>query len=199
MKKFIIFILILAAIYAAVKLSIGSPDESIPLATSETSGTNGTPIDVADSDLPQKEQIAADRISANYSGYGPGGKEEHGSVTASSSTLARDGAVFSGGVTFDMGTITSTPVKDKLIEHLKSADFFDVAKHPTATFTITSATASQVQGTLTMKGIAKPVTLPLAFDSATNTFSSTVRVNMEDFGITQVFTDKEFVLTVTVR
>ena len=197
MKKLLILIIVLAAIYAAVKLSIKSPDQAIPSATSDATGD--TSAVAGSSDIAQEEQIAASRVTAEYSGYGPGGKEEHGSVKASQSTLSRTGATFKGSVTFDMTTITSTPVKDKLIEHLKGKDFFDVATHPTATFTITESNDSQIKGNLTMKGITKPVTLPLSFDETTSVFSSTVRVNMEDFGIKQAFTDKEFVLKVSVK
>lgn len=197
MKKFFIIILILAAAFVLVKASIKSPDESIPSATENTS--ENTSEVASNSDVAQKEEIAADSITATYTGYGPGGKVENGSVQASQSTLSRTGAVFAGSVTFDMKTITSTPVKDKLIEHLKGKDFFDVATYPTATFTITDATETQVKGNLTMKGITKPITLPLSFNEATSEFSSTVRVDMTQFGIDQTFTDDEFVLTIKVK
>lgn len=47
--------------------------------------------------------------------------------------------------------------------HLKAADFFDVAKHPTATFKSTKISAGEkgtflVEGELTIKGRKKPVT-----------------------------------------
>lgn len=49
-------------------------------------------------------------------------------------------------------------------DHLRGEDFFDVAKHPTITFTSTSVTKGsdgkyKVKGNLTMKGITKPVEL----------------------------------------
>jgi polyisoprenoid-binding protein YceI len=47
--------------------------------------------------------------------------------------------------------------------HLKSADFFDVANHPPASFTLTSFTRTGDQATatgeLTIRGLTKPVTL----------------------------------------
>src|SRR6476646_7826009 len=51
---------------------------------------------------------------------------------------------------------------DRRDAHLKSADFFDVAKFPTLTFTSGKVTAGEegkfkVEGTLTMHGISKPV------------------------------------------
>ena len=47
--------------------------------------------------------------------------------------------------------------------HLRSPDFFDVAKHPTLAFTSTQVTANAddltIVGDLTIRGITKPVTL----------------------------------------
>jgi polyisoprenoid-binding protein YceI len=200
MKKIIIILLVLAAAFVAVKLSIKSPDQSIPSASEETTGDTSAVSGVSKTgDSAEVEQISADRITASFTGYKPGGKTENGTVSASKSTLSRTGSVFSGAVTFDMTTISSTPVKEDLIKHLKNEDFFDVVKYSTATFSITSATNTQVKGTLTMKGITKPVTLPLSFDSTTKEFSSTVRVSMKDYGINQTFTDDEFVLTVKIK
>ena len=51
----------------------------------------------------------------------------------------------------------------KLDEHLKSADFFDAEKYPTATFKSTKVTMKdghlKVVGHLTLHGVTKPVTL----------------------------------------
>lgn len=53
---------------------------------------------------------------------------------------------------------------DKFNEHLQSADFFETAKFPEATFKSTKVTFKgekpvKVDGNLTIKGITKPVTL----------------------------------------
>jgi polyisoprenoid-binding protein YceI len=67
-----------------------------------------------------------------------------------------------------MNSITCSDLKDpeynaKLVGHLKSADFFDVAKSPEAVFTITnpvdlSKAVTEVHGNLTIKGITNPLT-----------------------------------------
>ncbi|MFP5353087.1 MAG: YceI family protein [Actinomycetota bacterium] len=61
----------------------------------------------------------------------------------------------------DMGSVdTGNADRDA---HLKSADFFDVEKHPTMTFVSRSIAKRgddyKVEGDLTIKGITKPVTL----------------------------------------
>jgi polyisoprenoid-binding protein YceI len=82
--------------------------------------------------------------------------------------------------------------------HLKSADFFDVEKFPTATFKSTKVTKKGkgkllVAGDLTMHGITKPVTLTVngpspvftsPFGSLVRAFSATTKLNREDFGLT---------------
>ena len=75
--------------------------------------------------------------------------------------------IVSGSFTIDMSTIANTDLtdkgyNDKLVGHLKSPDFFDVAKFPEAVFTITkpvdlTKSVTDVHGTLTVKGITKPL------------------------------------------
>lgn len=80
--------------------------------------------------------------------------------------------------------------------HLKSPDFFDAAKYPTITFTsgkITPGTDGKlkVEGTLSMHGVTKPVTLDAAFlgsgpdlDGAPRAgFEATLKLDRKDFGV----------------
>lgn len=65
--------------------------------------------------------------------------------------------VKSGEVTVDMKSLKNTDLKDatdngKLVGHLSSPDFFDVAKYPTSTFKITSVTPAKMKNTYTIKG-----------------------------------------------
>jgi polyisoprenoid-binding protein YceI len=79
--------------------------------------------------------------------------------------------------------------------HLKSAEYFDVENHPTATFASTGVRESGdkyvLDGVFTLKGIAKPVSLELEFNG-TNPgmghgevagFTASVVLNRKDFGI----------------
>ena len=79
---------------------------------------------------------------------------------------------------------------------LRSPNFFDVAKFPTITFTSGKITQGEtgrlkVEGTLTMHGVTKPVTLDAAFlgsgpglDGATRAgFEATTTIDRKAFGI----------------
>jgi len=57
---------------------------------------------------------------------------------------------------------------DKRDDHLRSADFLDVVKYPTISFTSTSsdrtgANSYTVEGDITIRGIVKPVTLDVEY------------------------------------
>ena len=89
----------------------------------------------------------------------------HGKVPARGGTVVIDREARTGrvDVEFDPNAVaTGVP---KFEEHLRSPDFFEVAKHPTANFKSSQITFDEkgapktVVGDLTIKGITKPVTL----------------------------------------
>jgi polyisoprenoid-binding protein YceI len=82
-------------------------------------------------------------------------------------------------------------------KHLRSADFFEVEKYPTLTFTSTSVTPRgennyDVVGDLAVHGVTRQVTLPASFLGAAqdpwgNTkfvFEAELTLNRKDFGLT---------------
>ncbi|ASK32063.1 polyisoprenoid-binding protein [Chryseobacterium sp. T16E-39] len=84
----------------------------------------------------------------------------------------KDGKLESGKFVADMNSLTSVDLKDdadqlgKLNGHLKSGDFFEVEKFPTASYEITKVTPAAegdyntlLDGNLTIKGITKPLQL----------------------------------------
>lgn len=84
---------------------------------------------------------------------------------------------------------TDTP---DLTKHLKTADFFDVAKYPEATFVSTSikpggdkGASHTVTGNLTLHGVTKSVTFPATINVTPDVASvdSTFSINRKDFGI----------------
>lgn len=85
----------------------------------------------------------------------------------------------------------------KFDDHLKNQDFFNVEKHPTATFVskkveVTGEKTAKVTGDLTLVGVTKPVTLDVTFNQKgpnpyskkeTVGFSATGTIKRSEFGI----------------
>jgi polyisoprenoid-binding protein YceI len=97
-------------------------------------------------------------------------------------------------VTIEAASISTRD--EKRDNHLKSPDFFDVAKFPTVTFKSTKIVAGKdgaitVTGDLTMRGVTKPVTLEGAITNAITDpqgnsrrgVSVTGKLNRKDFGV----------------
>ena len=93
-------------------------------------------------------------------------------------------------ITIKMDSITTK--SDGLAKHLKTADFFDVAKYPEATFVSTAIKAGgengashTVTGNLTMHGVTKSVTFPATINVTGDvaTVESTFSINRKDFGL----------------
>ena len=97
--------------------------------------------------------------------------------------------------TIDVASVNTRD--EKRDGHLKSPDFFDVAKYPTITFKSTKvekagAGALKVTGNLTMKGVTKQVVLDVAGPSAEvkdpygnvrRGLSATTQLDRKDFGV----------------
>ncbi len=120
-----------------------------------------------------------------------------GKFDATSGKVVYDKEAKSGSldVTVDMNSINFG--NPKLNEHAKSAELFDAAKFPTATFSgkftkFSGATPTEAQGTLTMHGVTKPVTLQInAFKCMQSPMSkkevcgadASANINRADFGV----------------
>ena len=114
-----------------------------------------------------------------------------GTVVVDDSDVAKS----SVDVTIDATTVdTREPDRDK---HLKSADFFDVANHPTITFKSTKVEAAEpgklkVTGGVTIRGVTKQVVLDVTVPKSPikdpwgqqrTAVSGTTKINRQDFGV----------------
>lgn len=119
---------------------------------------------------PDKFQVDTKASSLIWIGKKVTG-EHTGTVRLSSGELKSDGKTISqGNFEIDLTSITVTDLTDKesnnkLVGHLKSDDFFSVAKHPKAKFVLTSAdpkTGNEyiIKGNLTIKGITNEIQFP---------------------------------------
>jgi polyisoprenoid-binding protein YceI len=109
--------------------------------------------------------------------------------------LDKDAGTGTVSVTVDTGTINFG--HENVNEHVKSADMLDVAKFPNATYEgkltkFKAGAPTQVEGTLTLHGVAKPVTLTVnKFKCMQNPMTkkdvcgadASATINRADFGV----------------
>jgi polyisoprenoid-binding protein YceI len=98
------------------------------------------------------------------------GGSHHGTLAVKGGTLDTvKGALTGGEVMIDMTTLKDVDLDDKemnskLVNHLKSEDFFSIEKNPTSTLKITKVEMkgpkAEITADLTIKGITKPITFP---------------------------------------
>ena len=109
-----------------------------------------------------------DQSTLEWKGFKPTGFHNGTVAIKEGGFTVANGNLTAGSFVFDMAAITvlDIPADDdgnaKLVKHLAGADFFDVEKFATATFTITEVTnANLVKGDLTIKGITKSIEFPV--------------------------------------
>ncbi|NCT08711.1 MAG: YceI family protein [Flavobacteriia bacterium] len=181
MKKSIVIVVILAAVFTAFK---SAEKESVVLNEEVKTNLNfvADNVDVTASVL-------------NWKGSKPLGTHS-GTVTLKSGNLELKNGALKGGVfVVDLTSIKNldmagTDGAEKIEGHLKSADFFDVEKYPTATFTITKVkkegTKLAVTGNLQIKDVTKSITIPamIATENGVTVFKSEVfNINRTDFNV----------------
>lgn len=121
----------------------------------------------------------------------------HGAFEKVSGTLSYDAASpdrSKAEAVIDAASITTH--QEQRDEHLRSADFFDVAKYPQLTFQSKTVSSNgnelRVTGDLTIKGIAKEIVLKAELPSAELKdpfgnvkigLSASTKVNRKDFGL----------------
>ncbi len=115
----------------------------------------------------------------------------------------------SGALHFDPKNMAASSVEATIVvtsvttgaadrdNHLRSADFFDIANYPEMTFKstrvqLTGDNAAKVTGNLTIRGKTLPVTLDVEFLGQVDSpfgdkrvgFTATTKINREDWGLT---------------
>ncbi|WP_404985105.1 YceI family protein [Chryseobacterium sp. M5] len=157
--KRILFSLAIPALFTVVSCSKEKPVTSDANEVTTTKDGSRFVLDTLNSNVEWKGYKVFK--SENTSHFGTI-KFESGDVTV------KDGKLESGKFVADMASLTSEDLKnkkddlEKLNGHLKSADFFEVEKFPTASYEITKVSPSVegdyntiLDGNLTIKGITK--------------------------------------------
>jgi polyisoprenoid-binding protein YceI len=148
---------------------------------------------------PVKYTIDPDHTYPSFEADHMGGLSTlRGKFNSSKGTIVLDREAQTGSVEVMVDTASLDFGHDKLNEHAKSPDMFDVKKFPTATYTgklvrFVNGAPTEAEGTFTLRGVTKPVTLkidrflckphPMLKKEACGA-NATATLNREDFGIT---------------
>ncbi|HXJ58127.1 MAG TPA: YceI family protein [Candidatus Dormibacteraeota bacterium] len=115
----------------------------------------------------------------------------NGGFTNFSGTLPVSGGKIVGNPTIQIDMASTWADVDRLTGHLKSPDFFDVAKFPQSSFAVTSVEPpgpdgkSKVTGNLTLHGVTKSIAFPATIQVSDEaaTVKADFAINRKDFGI----------------
>ena len=147
-----------------------------------------------------KKEIKTDKSKVVWKGYKVTGSHQ-GTIALKSGFLNFDNDKLTGGeFVIDMTTLGSTDLegeyKGKLDGHLKSDDFFGVAKYPTAKLVLTKVKASgknayNVKGNLTIKGKTNAVSFTISIYGSKATAALKIDRTKYDvkYGSTSFFDD----------
>jgi polyisoprenoid-binding protein YceI len=120
------------------------------------------------------------------------GKHEGKFEKITGSVTLAGGKAEGGRVTLDADTSSVKSDQGDLDKHLKSPDFFDVAKYPKATFTSsqikaggTDGATHTITGELDLHGVKKTISFPATITVGADSVSGTAEfvINRKDFGI----------------
>jgi len=136
-----------------------------------------------------KFNLSGDNTKVTFVGTKPQGKHVGGfkTLTGTASYNGNDPTTLQFNVEIDMtSTYTDT---EKLTNHLKSPDFFDVKNNPKSKFVSTKVEKSgdeyKVSGKLTLNGKTKDVSFPAKVEAGGDklTLTSNFKINRHDWSV----------------
>ncbi len=186
MRKYLTLIILLVAAFTS---SCANPAANKPKATvadaapeSNSSKPAGTETLIISPENSKVEFVAA-KVTRSHQGSF---KQFAGTIDLNSNSMP------DSRVSIDIDTASVVTDEPDLTAHLKTADFFDVAKFPKATFTSTkiepsntSGATHTVTGNLELHGVKKSLTFPATIQVTSDGAAVTAEfaINRRDFGI----------------
>lgn len=133
-----------------------------------------------------------------------------GTMAFSAGKIQAEGEKVKGGsFTVDMTSIKTTDdnydvsnhkTPEKLIGHLSSPDFFDVADHPTASFEISGSEGNRVLGKLTIRGITHEETVEnVSYNETENSWTGKLVFDRKKYDVVWDSPMKEMVLSDSIE
>lgn len=139
----------------------------------------------------QKLEVNTKKSSIEWLGKKIGGQHEGNIQLQSGYFELKEDKIIIGKFIVDMKTITNTDLEDegynqKLVDHLKSDDFFGVEKYPTANFVVTQSEKfrdgkATITGDITIKGKTESISFELLRTG--NEYSTKIDIDRSKFNV----------------
>jgi polyisoprenoid-binding protein YceI len=175
--------LVLSSLVVAGLLTTG-----IAFSSFRASGPAASEITAPDSRTLNLAKTTSFKVDATQSNLAWTAKKVTGGHTGSvkiakGEVLVDKHKVVGGSIEMDMTSISDVDKSERLVNHLKSDDFFSAGKFPVSTFKITKMSPIKgakagspnciVEGDLTIKGISNPLSFPATIQVKGNTLTAT--------------------------
>jgi polyisoprenoid-binding protein YceI len=164
----------------APKATVGSTQPSAAASAATKPATNAAATSWTIQNADSKLEFVGSKVT---------GKHDGGFKTFSGTAKLTGDKADGGSVTVEIDTSSIFTDDEKLTAHLSGPDFFDIAKHPKATFTSTEIKADgdkyTVTGNLDLHGKTKSISFPatIAISGDAVTVKSEFSINRKDFDI----------------
>jgi len=168
---------------------VGCAETKTPPASAAKEAAPGAPAAAA-ADPAKGKQFTLDQGKIEFIGTKPEGKHRGGfsKFVGYAKTGAGDKPI--EAITVDIDTESIWSDDEKLTGHLMNQDFFDVKKHPKATFVSKSIEPApggyKVTGDLTLLGTTKTIEFPATITVAGDRldFAGDIEISRKEFGMT---------------
>ena len=180
--------IISSLLFIGVLLTVGCKDPGANVAPAQVEDTA-----VAPAAAPSKQEgqaLAINPSNSKIEFVGAKVTASHdGGFTDFGGTLTLGSPPEKSAIDLTIQTASLYADKEKLTKHLKSPDFFDVEKFPTATFRSTeikkAGDAYTVTGDLTLHGVTKRISFPASLASSAEKLDANAEfsINRKDFAI----------------
>lgn len=173
-------------ITALVFTGCKDPGADVTAATVDSTDSKGGAAPAA----PAEGSLAVNPSNSKIEFVGAKVTASHpGGFTDFSGSVALGDPVENSQIEITIQTASLYADREKLTKHLKSPDFFDVEKFPTATFRSTGiakeGAGHVITGDLTLHGVTKRISFPatISVDGGSVNAMAEFAINRKDFGI----------------
>jgi polyisoprenoid-binding protein YceI len=176
----------LAALLVVASCSNPATDKPKAVTNDAAPSSSASPHAAAEKYLITPENSKITFVASKVTGSHNGGFEKF------SGTIDYSGQPETSRVAITIDTTSVTTDTPDLTKHLKTADFFDVAKYPQATFESTAIKAGgekgathTITGNLQLHGVTKSITFPATIVASPGSIKvdSTFSINRKEFAI----------------